>query len=200
MAALTLDPDLSALAATSVYLVVVGIVFAESGILLGFFLPGDTLLFAAGLLAAQDGAGVSLAVLLVAVPVAAVAGDAVGYLVGARAGRPLLERRAERRVGRAELERAERFYDRFGPFAIVAARWIPWVRTFAPLLAGVARMPYPRFLAANVAGALTWGAGLLVVGYLAASVPVIRYVAYGIAATSVLASGVGFVVRRRARR
>jgi membrane-associated protein len=120
-------------------------------------------LLAAGALSAADDSPLRLDVLIAVVLVSAVAGDAVGYWFGARAGLPLLERRGNRR----HLERAQRFYERYGPFAVVAARWIPWVRTFTPILAGIARMPYRRFLPANVIGAVCWGAGLLTLGHVA---------------------------------
>jgi membrane-associated protein len=200
--ALDLTPDLAGLTATLVYLVVFGFVFVESGLLIGFLLPGDSLLFAAGLLSATEGSGVSLTVLVIGVLVAAVAGDSVGYAFGARLGRPWLERRAA--VGRLDarhLRRAEAFYERFGWFAVVAARWIPWVRTFTPVLAGGARMPYRRFLPANVAGAVIWGPGLLVIGHLAATQPTLRHTSYVVAgafvATSLVLAVIGVARRRR---
>ena len=194
-----LDPDLRSMTAAAVYAVVWGLVFAESGLLFGFFLPGDTVLFTAGLVAAEPAAGVSLPLLAGGTFVAAVTGDAVGYWCGRRLGRPWLERRAGRMAD--HLVRAERFYERYGWWAVVACRFIPWVRTFTPILAGVARMPYPRFLAANVVGALVWGVGLISLGYVASAVTWVRYAAYGVAAVAVLTSFVAPVVlRRRARR
>jgi membrane-associated protein len=178
-------------------------VFIETGILVGFFLPGDTVLFTAGLLSAEPGTALSLPVLVGGVTVAAVAGDAVGYWTGRRLGRPWLLRRAQRHGGRTErqLLRAERFYERYGPAAVVIARFIPWVRTFTPILAGVGRMPYRRFLAANVFGALLWGAGLVLLGHVAYSVPWVKNLAYVIAGIAVLASFVVPVVHRiRSRR
>lgn len=158
-------PDLASLSALAAYLALAALVFAESGILLGFFLPGDTILFAAGVLSGGDSPRLSLAVLIPVVIVAAVAGDAVGYWTGARAGSQLLQRRA---WGRRNAQRATRFYDRYGAFAVIAARWIPWVRVFTPVLAGAARMDYRIFLPANIVGAVCWGAGLLAAGHLAA--------------------------------
>lgn len=192
------NPDLAALTTGSVYLVLFALVFVESGLFVGFFLPGDTLLFAAGLLAARAGSGLSLPVLALGTAVAAVAGDAVGYWTGRRLGRPWVERRAGRAAH--HLPRAEAFYARWGVSAVVIARFIPWVRTFTPIVAGMARMPYPRFLAANVVGALLWGSGLIVLGYVAHTVPWVRYAAYAVAGVSVLASLVGPVLARRARR
>ncbi|MHB8451418.1 MAG: DedA family protein, partial [Mycobacteriales bacterium] len=117
------------LAGAAVYVTVLTLVFVESGLLIGFFLPGDTVLFGAGLVAHRPSAQVNLAVLVVGVVVAAVAGDAVGYLLGRRLGRPALTRRYP-----AQVLRTDRFAARFGPFAVVAARFIPWVRTFTPVL------------------------------------------------------------------
>ncbi len=201
-AAIDLTPDLAGLTATLVYLVVFGFVFVESGLLIGFLLPGDSLLFAAGLVSAAEGSGVSLTVLVIGVLVAAVAGDSVGYAFGARLGRPWLERRAAGgRLDARHLRRAEAFYERFGWFAVVAARWIPWVRTFVPILAGAARMPYRRFLPANIVGAVIWGAGLLVIGHLAATEPTLRHTSYVVAgafvATSLVLAVIGVVRRRR---
>jgi membrane-associated protein len=191
--------DLTSMGSTGVYLVVLGLVFVESGLLVGFFLPGDSVLFAAGLLSAEPGSGISLPVMAGAVGVAAVAGDAVGYWSGRRWGRPWLLRKAGRAA--RHVERAERFYQRWGALAVIIARFIPWVRTFTPIVAGVARMPYPRFLAANLAGALIWGSGLVLLGHLAHGNPTIKWVAYGVAALAILTSVVipFFVHRRRQR-
>ena len=156
-------PDLASLSALAAYALLAGLVFAESGILLGFFLPGDTVLFAAGLRSGGDDPRLSLPILLVVVLAAAVSGDGLGYWTGQKAGTPLLERRAAR-----GLARAERYYERYGAFAVVAARWIPWVRVFTPVLAGAARMPYRVFLPANVVGAALWAGVLLTAGHVAA--------------------------------
>ena len=190
-----LDPDLASLTTGGVYLVLFALVFVESGLLVGFFLPGDTVLFAVGLLAAREGSGLSLPVLAIGVAIAAIAGDAVGYWTGRRLGRPWVERRAGRAA--RHLPRAEAFYQRWGVGAVVIARFIPWVRTFTPIVAGMAAMPYPRFLAANVVGALLWGSGLITLGYLAHSVPWLRYAAFAVAGLSVAASIVAPVVARR---
>jgi membrane-associated protein len=184
-----LTPDLDSLTTASVYVVVLTLVFVESGLLVGFFLPGDTVLFAAGLLTAGSGSAVSLPVLAAGVFLAAVAGDTVGYAFGARLGRPWLVSRVQRgRLDARHLRRAESFYERFGWFAVVAARWIPWVRTFTPVLAGAARMPYERFLSANVVGALTWGVGLVVLGHLSAANDALRVTSYVVATCFVVGS------------
>ena len=159
-------PDLASLSAVAAYALLAGLVFAESGILLGFFLPGDTVLFAAGLLTGGDSPRLSLPVLVITVVTAAVAGDAFGYWFGRRAG--LRAKPTSRVLTPRNLDRAQRFYDRFGPFAVIAARWIPWVRVFTPILAGAGRMHHGIFLVANVIGGISWGAGLLVAGHLVA--------------------------------
>jgi membrane-associated protein len=184
-----LTPDLDNLAAASVYAVVLTIVFVESGLLVGFLLPGDTVLFAAGLLTARDGSGVSLPLLAAGVFLCAVAGDSVGYASGSRLGRPWLVARVRRgRLDERHLERAEAFFARYGWFAVVAARWIPWIRTFTPILAGTARMAYPRFLAANALGALTWGVALVVLGNLSAANERLRATSYVVAGCFVVGS------------
>jgi membrane-associated protein len=196
-------PDLTSLTAVAVYAVVWGFLFAECGLLLGFLLPGDTILFGAGLLAASPGSSVNLVVLVTGAFVAAVAGNEVGYLTGRRVGRGWLERRES---GRAleQLNRAEGLYGRWGALAVVAARWIPWVRTFIPLVAGAAVMDRRRFTLANVVGALPWAVGLPVLGYLAYQVPVLRGVAAIVTGVvvgiSLVAGGILAVRTIRARR
>lgn len=194
-----LHPDLATLSAGAAYAVLFTLVFVESGLLVGFFLPGDTVLFAAGLLSAHPDSPLSVAVLAVGAGVCAVLGDAVGYWTGRRFGRPWVERRAGRAA--RHLPAAERFYERWGMGAVVIARFIPWVRTFTPIVAGVARMRYAVFLVANVSGALLWATGLVVVGHIAYSVPWVRYAAYAIAVVSVLTFTITpLVARRRAAR
>ncbi len=162
--------DLESLIRTAGYLGLFGIIFAETGLLIGFFLPGDSLLFTAGFLASQDYLNIWL---LVAVCfVAAVSGDAVGYAFGNRVGRRLFQR-PESRLFRPEyLRRAEIFFEQHGGKAIILARFMPIVRTFVPIIAGVGAMRYPRFAAFNVIGALLWAVGLPIAGYfLGKSIP-----------------------------
>jgi membrane-associated protein len=140
------------------------IVFAESGLLLGFFLPGDSLLFTAGLFASQG--TLSLPLILVGCFLAAVAGDQVGYHFGKRVG-PALFRRADSRWFRQEhVHRAQHFFEKHGAKTIVLARFVPIVRTFAPILAGVGTMPYRTFVTFNVLGGLLWAVGVTMLGYL----------------------------------
>jgi membrane-associated protein len=156
--------DLDAFAGFALYAVVWTIVFVESGLLIGFFLPGDTLLVAAGIVCA-GGRG-NIGVLCAGVVIAAILGDNVGYTIGKRAGRPLLARRDGRVLNQHNLRRATAFYDRFGSLTIVVARVVPMVRTFAPLIAGCTEMRYRTFFTWNVVGGVLWGVGVPVAGYL----------------------------------
>jgi membrane-associated protein len=195
--ALDLTPDLDTVGVTALYAIVFGFIFVESGILVGFFLPGDSILFGAGLVAATPDSGVSIIALVVGVLTSAVAGDAVGYTTGRRLGRPFLTHRP--RYAR-HVERTERFYAKYGALAVVVARWIPWVRTLTPIVAGVAGMRYPRFLVANVAGALTWGVGMVLLGYYAYAIEWLRVAAYvtaGCFITGSLVYGVALWARDR---
>jgi membrane-associated protein len=136
-----------------------GIVFAESGLYFGFFLPGDSLLFTAGLLASpslQDRQVFELSLLIVLLSVAAIAGDSVGYWSGQKFGRKLFQREDSVWFHRRHLDRAHDFYERHGGKAIILARFLPVVRTFVPIVAGMALMSYPKFLFYNVIGGLTW--------------------------------------------
>jgi len=155
--------DLATLIRSIGYLGVSFIVFAESGLLIGFFLPGDSLLFTAGLLASQG--YFSYPLLAIAVFVSAVAGDAVGYLFGKKVGPRIFSRQGSRFFRPEHLRAASSFYEKHGSMAIVLARFMPFVRTFAPIVAGVAGMSYPRFALFNVIGALLWAVGLSALGY-----------------------------------
>jgi membrane-associated protein len=186
-----------------VYATLFGMIFVESGVAVGFLLPGDSILFAAGLLAAQPRSSLSLPLLAAGAFTCAAAGNAVGYWTGRRFGRPWLLARAGRAAG--HVERAERFYERYGWLAVVVARFIPWARTFTPVAAGVARMSRPAFASATLAGAAVWGAGLVVLGYLSADVPWLSRLAFTIAAVAVAGSVLvplgGWALRRvRSRR
>lgn len=139
------------------------IVFAESGLLIGFFLPGDSLLFTAGLLASQH--KLNLPLILVGCFLAAVAGDQVGYVFGRRVG-PSLFRRPDSRLFKHEnVEKAQAYFDKHGVKTIVLARFVPIVRTFAPIVAGVGRMEYRTFVRFNVLGGLLWAVGVTMLGY-----------------------------------
>ncbi|HEV2890807.1 MAG TPA: DedA family protein [Frankiaceae bacterium] len=156
--------DLDSYTGVALYLIVWTIVFVESGLLVGFFLPGDTLLISAGIVASKG--HVNVALLIAGVCVAAIVGDNVGYTIGKRAGRPLLERRDGRVLNQHNLRRASAFYERWGSATIVLARVVPMVRTFAPLIAGCTEMPYRTFFVWNVVGGVLWGVGVTGAGYL----------------------------------
>ncbi len=145
------------------------IVFCETGLVVTPFLPGDSLLFAAGALAAAGALNPHVLVLLLTL--AAVMGDAVNYAVGHRAGRQLVARRWLRAD---HLERTPRFYTRYGNVTIVLARFVPVVRTFAPFLAGLGRMPYRQFALYNVSGGAVWVAGFVYAGYLFGNLPFVQ--------------------------
>ena len=156
--------DLESFTGLALYIVVWAIVFTESGLLIGFFLPGDTLLVAAGILAKQGHANIWI--LIAGIVVAAIVGDNVGYSIGRRAGRPLLAKRDGRVLNQKNLRRATAFYERFGSLTIVVARVVPMVRTFAPLIAGCTEMRYRTFLLWNIVGGILWGVGVTGAGYL----------------------------------
>lgn len=155
--------DLGVLIRTIGYAGVFGIVFAESGLLIGFFLPGDSLLFTAGFLASQD--YFNIWILVTGSFLAAVFGDNFGYAFGRRVGPRIFRREASLLFSPRNLEAARRFYEKHGGKALVLARFLPAIRTFAPILAGVAAMDYRRFFFYNVAGAFLWAVGLLFSGY-----------------------------------
>jgi membrane-associated protein len=139
------------------------IVFAESGLLVGFFLPGDSLLFTAGLLASQG--ALNFPVILVGSFVAAVAGDQVGYMFGARVGPALFRRPDSRLFRQSHVEKARHYFETQGPKTVLLARFIPFVRTFAPILAGIGTMRYRTFVTFNVLGGLLWAVGVTLLGY-----------------------------------
>jgi membrane-associated protein len=145
------------------YVGLFAIVFAESGLLIGFFLPGDSLLFTAGFLASQN--VLSLPILLVLFAIAAVVGDSVGYTFGRRVGRRLFERGDSMFFKKKHLIKAEEFYEKHGSKTIIIARFMPIVRTFAPIVAGIALMNYRRFVTYNIVGGLLWACGVTLAGY-----------------------------------
>lgn len=150
------------------YLGVWGIVFAESGLLVGFFLPGDSLLFTAGFLASQNVFNIWL--LVIGAFICAVLGDSVGYLTGHRFGRRLFTKEDSWLFHKDHLIKAEKFYEKYGNKTIVIARFLPIIRTFAPIVAGIGNMQYQLFITFNLLGGLLWTAGLTLVGYFLGSV------------------------------
>jgi len=195
-----LTPLLSALGPVAL-LVAMAIVFAETGLLLGFFLPGDGLLFTLGLLTATGVVHLPIWIVLAGVFVAAVAGDQVGYLVGRRFGPRVFHREGSRWFRSAHAARAKDFFDRHGSKTVILARFLPVVRTFTPVVAGVAPMPRRRFTVYNLAGGLLWSLSILGAGYFLGGVPLIAAHVELIVVGLVLISTVpGIAAYLRARR
>ena len=154
------------------YALLFGVVFAETGLLTGFFLPGDSFLFTVGVVA--GGGQLNIVVVNLLLMSAAIIGDSTGYFLGRRTG-PVIFRRPNSRLFRREhLMRSKEFYDKYGGKTIVYAKFIPIIRTFAPFLAGVTEMHYPRFLAFSVGGVLGWVFSVTMLGYTLGSVPIVR--------------------------
>lgn len=156
-----LDPI--ALVKAGGYIGIAILIFAESGVLLGIFFPGDSLLFTAGLLAA--GGFLSIVPLVMLVVCSAILGDSVGYWFGTKVGPALFTRKDSRFFKQEYVTRTQKFFEAYGGRAIVLARFVPIVRTLAPVLAGVGTMKYPRFLSYNIIGGTLWGAGMTLLGY-----------------------------------
>ena len=153
------------------YAILFAIVFAETGLVVTPFLPGDSLLFAAGALAAQG--GLSIPLMMVLLFVAAVLGDALNYHIGKAIGPPAFSGRY-RFLKKGHLEKTQRFFEKHGGKAIIYARFVPIVRTFAPFVAGVGTMNYGRFLAFNVIGAFIWVVGFVGAGALFGNIPIVK--------------------------
>lgn len=151
----------------------IAIVFAETGLLIGFFLPGDSLLVTAGFVAATTGI-LDVWHLLIFLSLAAIVGDSTGYAIGKQAGPPLYQRPNSRFFKREHLLRTREFYERYGGVTIVLARFMPFARTFAPVVAGVAEMNYPRFLLYNVVGGIGWVFSMTLVGYFFGQIPFVQ--------------------------
>jgi membrane-associated protein len=147
------------------------IIFAETGLLIGFLLPGDTLLIITGLLAFHPGIGVPIWLVVPAIGVAAFLGGEVGYLIGKKAGPRVFERKETGLFSIANVKRTNAFFERFGGFAVVLARFVPIVRTFAPVAAGIGKMNYRKYSLYNLVGAVVWAAGLTFGGFLLGFIP-----------------------------
>lgn len=190
--AASFDAQFSSLAPFVLYLLVGAIIFIETGLLFGFFLPGDSILFSAGLVAAAHG-NINIAILVTVIVFAAFIGDQVGFVLGRVVGRPYLDKRESPKV-KAMIANAERFYEKTGWWAVIAARFFPWIRTFVPPIAGISNMNYYKFLSANIFGAILWGAGITLAGYYAASLPWVKTSSYAIAAFFIIASIISAIV------
>jgi membrane-associated protein len=196
-----LDPDF--LIKTFGFAGVLAIVFVESGLLVGFFLPGDALLFSAGLLSAT-GKLPPLPILVLTIPIAAIAGDQVGYMIGRKTGPAVFNRPDSRLFRQEHVEQAHEYFERYGPRTVLIARFVPIVRTFVPVMAGVAQMRYRTFVTYNVIGGIAWGAGVTTLGYYLGRIDFVRanveLIIAGVVLLSWIPIGVELIrARRRGR-
>lgn len=184
------------------YTVVFGLVFAGTGLFIGAFIPfvtGDSLVFAAGLVAGANPGTINIYVMLIGVGIAAWLGDQVGYTLGRHYGRPYLDKRNGEWLKKA-IAKSEVFYLRYGWWSIVVARFIPWARVIIPALAGIGRMNYYKFFSANFVGAMLWAVGLTAAGYFTYSIPGVRSVVYVIAGAVITLSLIAGIRTWRANR
>ena len=180
------------------YLIVGANVFVQSALVFGFVLPGSSVLFSAGLVAAS-GKNVSISALLTVIFMAAFIGNQLGFVIGRVVGRTYLSKRKSPGLQKI-IRKCERFYEKSGWWSVVAARFIPWVRTFIPLIAGASKMPYYQFLSANILGAIAWGVGITLAGYYTASIPGVETFTYAIAGFFIVGSIVSGIVDYLRRR
>ncbi|MDR2710191.1 MAG: DedA family protein [Burkholderiales bacterium] len=202
---LTLDQTLANFVAqygTWVYALLFVVIFIETGLVIFPFLPGDSLLFIAGTLAATTELDVHILVALLAM--AAILGDSANYAIGRKVGKRVYTWKDSRWYKRAYLERTQHFYEKYGNMTIIIARFVPIVRTFAPFLAGVVTMPYPRFLAYNITGGVMWICALTYLGYFFGNIPFIKnnlsFFVIGIVIISAIPIAVTFFKERAAVR
>jgi membrane-associated protein len=201
---LALDQSIALLAAQYgawFYAILATVIFAETGLVVFPFLPGDSVLFLAGTVIAAAGLNVHVLVLVLAI--AAIAGDSVNYAIGRYIGPRVFERPDTRWLRKDHLLRTQRFYDRYGGATIIIARFVPIIRTFAPFLAGVASMPYARFLSYNIIGGVMWIASLVYAGYFFGNIPWVKQnltlIVIGIVVVSLIPAVVTFLHERRKR-
>lgn len=184
---------------TLTYVILFAIVFCETGLVVTPFLPGDSLLFAAGALAPIG--GLNIIILAVILFIAAVLGDSVNYAVGKYIGPKVFEKKDSKIFRKEYLEKTQYFYDKYGAKTIVIARFVPIVRTFAPFLAGVGNMNYPKFITYNIGGALLWVGLLLFSGYFFGGMPIVKnnfsLVIFAIIILSILPAVIEIIRARR---
>ena len=154
-------------------LIICAVIFAETGLLVGFVFPGDTLLLLTGI-SAEEGLGVSIWVAAPAIGLAAFLGGECGYFIGRKSGPRIFERRDSGLFSRAQVTRTYQFFDRYGALAVILARFVPIVRTLVPIAAGVGRMDQRRYSLYNAVGAFAWGFGVTFLGYLIGFIPPVR--------------------------
>jgi membrane-associated protein len=183
------------------YLVLFAIIFCETGLVVTPILPGDSLLFAVGALAAIDQSPLSMPLLIVSLIVAAVVGDAVNYAIGLRLGPRVFSSERSWLFNKKHLIETQRFYEEYGSITIIVARFMPIIRTFAPFVAGIGKMAYARFFFYNVTGAICWVTAFLLGGYYLGNVPAVKrnfqFVIIGILIVSVLPAVFKFLLARR---
>ncbi len=179
--------------------VLIIIVFAETGLLVGFFLPGDSLLITAGLIAAQG--YLDIYVLNFSLILAAIIGDQVGYLFGRKTGPKLFNREKSLLFDKDHLIKAKHFYEKYGGRAIIYARFVPFARTFAPIVAGIGQMDYGKFVTYNILGGILWVASMTLLGYFFGNIPFIKknfeYVIIGVILLSVMPVVFGYLSHRK---
>ncbi len=185
--------QLNGLAPFFFYLITGAVIFIETGLLFGFFFPGDSILFSAGLVAATRH-DFNVVFLLLIVFLAAFIGDQVGYLLGRHVGRPYLTRKVKLHKF---VSRSEKFYGTYGWWSVVIARFFPWLRTFIPPIAGISMMNYYKFLSANALGAILWSTGITLAGYYSASLPWVKNISYGLATFFVVGSLISALLNYR---
>lgn len=194
--------DLEALIKWGGLTVLIIIIFAETGLLIGFFLPGDSLLITAGLLAAQG--YLDIFWLNISLILAAIIGDTVGYWFGRKTGPKLFQREESRFFKRSHLLKAKEFYEKHGGKAIIYARFVPFARTFAPIVAGVAEMNYKKFVIFNITGGIIWITSLSLLGYYFGNIPFVKknfeYVIIGVIILSVMPIVIGYFNHRKEER
>lgn len=183
------------------YLILFAIVFCETGLVVTPFLPGDSLLFAAGALTAIEGSNLRMALLIPLLVLAGVLGDAVNYQIGYRVGPKVFRSEESRWLNKRHLTRAQTFYEKYGGKTIIFARFIPIIRTFAPFVAGIGQMSYRRFFAFNIVGAVAWVVGFTVAGNLFGNIPAVKrnfqYVILAIIVLSVIPALTELYIERR---
>lgn len=183
-------------------LVLTLVIFAETGLLVGFFLPGDSLLFTAGLLIASHVLPIPIGLVIAATWVAGALGDQVAYLIGGRLGRGLFRPGRSRWISGRHVKAAQEFFERHGHKAVILARFVPLARTFTPVVAGAVEMPRRRFTGYNVVGGLLWVTAMLLAGYFLGGVPLVAHhvdvVTIGIVALSLVPATIALLRRRRA--
>ena len=199
-----LDPQNLDRFGTAAFWIAMAIVFAECGLLIGFFLPGDSLLFMVGLFVASGVIAMPIGVACLLLTLAAVAGNLTGYWIGYRAGPPLFNRPDSRLFKQEYVEKTHGFFDRYGSRAVVLARFVPIVRTFITAMAGVGRMDGRTYAVYSTVGAVLWATGVTLMGYFLGNIPFVKdhieLILIGIVALSVIPIGIETLRSRRSKR